>query len=83
MLRYNLFVKQVIPIPKETEKRREFAPRTRVLALFPSTTCFYQATVVVPPSQARDNNYVVIFEDDNNFERNIEASMVLEWPKHL
>ncbi|KAL2916525.1 hypothetical protein HK105_203958 [Polyrhizophydium stewartii] len=80
---YFLPSRLLIPIPKETDRRREFPVKHRVLALFPTTTCFYQASVVLPPSSTRSDHYVVIFEDDNNFERNVEARMVLEWPRHL
>ncbi|KAJ1328560.1 hypothetical protein BSLG_010292 [Batrachochytrium salamandrivorans] len=81
--RYFVAPKMLIAIPKSTGSTKEFPVKQRVLALFPSTTCFYQATVVLPPSSTLGNQYVVVFEDDNSFERNVEARMVLEWPKHM
>ncbi|KAI8918901.1 SGF29 tudor-like domain-containing protein [Entophlyctis helioformis] len=79
--RFLLPTKMLLPIPKETERRREFPVKQKVLALFPTTTCFYQATVVMAPSGTRMPQYVVIFDDDNNFERQVEAHLVLECPK--
>ena len=74
----------IIPIPKGIDTRPEFAAQKKVLALFPSTSCFYRATVVVPPSGMPRNTvpdtqrYVLIFDDDNNYERNVDSRMVLE-----
>ena len=36
------------------------------MALFPSTTSFYEATVIDPPSANDDNSYSVKFEDDDD-----------------
>ncbi|RUS24392.1 SGF29 tudor-like domain-containing protein [Jimgerdemannia flammicorona] len=65
-------IKSVIPIPNESEVRLlpEIPPNQDVLALYPGTTCFYKATVVVSPSKNKDPEYLgfykVRFEDDNN-----------------
>ncbi|RUS26331.1 SGF29 tudor-like domain-containing protein [Jimgerdemannia flammicorona] len=50
---YVLSTKSVIPIPEESEVRLlpEIPPNQGVLALYPGTTCFYKATVVVSPSK--------------------------------
>lgn len=32
-------------------KNHEFEKGTRVLAMYPETTCFYQGTVIAPPSK--------------------------------
>ncbi|OAJ41093.1 hypothetical protein BDEG_24739 [Batrachochytrium dendrobatidis JEL423] len=50
--RYFVSSKMLIQIPKDTTNIKEFSVKQKVLALFPSTTCFYQATVVLPPSLA-------------------------------
>ncbi|RUO96512.1 SGF29 tudor-like domain-containing protein [Jimgerdemannia flammicorona] len=51
--KYMVPIKSVIPIPNESEVRLlpEIPPNQDVLALYPGTTCFYKATVVVSPSK--------------------------------
>jgi SAGA-associated factor 29 len=53
-----------------------------VLALYPQTTCFYQAQVITPPSANRSNPgyYALRFEDDNNQIREVEKKMILPIP---
>ncbi|GES78921.1 SAGA-associated factor 29 homolog B isoform X1 [Rhizophagus clarus] len=63
----------VIPNPNDIRPSQEFAPNTTVLALYPSTTCFYKASVVLPPtklsSQSHQRAYLLTFEDDDNAQR--------------
>jgi len=52
----------------------EFATDKKVLALYPGTTCFYEATVVHPPSRRKKEfDYVVQFEDDEESESPVKA----------
>jgi hypothetical protein len=60
--RYSLPGRFIIPLPKmlsESSKHAEFAPNDIVLALYPGTTCFYKAKVIVPPSKVRDDKHVL------------------------
>ncbi|KAJ3079415.1 hypothetical protein HK102_003800 [Quaeritorhiza haematococci] len=50
-VRYFFPAKSIIRIPKEVTKRNEIPPNTSVLALYPGTSCFYRAVVIVTPSQ--------------------------------
>ncbi|RKP05227.1 SGF29 tudor-like domain-containing protein, partial [Thamnocephalis sphaerospora] len=63
----------------------EFPAGHIVLALYPNTTCFYKASVIVPPSKVRDprwkGQYVVRFEDDNGQDQAVPSEMVLEFPR--
>lgn len=47
--------KNVIPIPAVAEVRQlpEIPSHTDVLALYPGTTCFYNAIVITPPSKVQ------------------------------
>lgn len=37
------------------------------MALYPGTTCFYEAEVVDPPSKRkRDNDYLLVFDDEES-----------------
>lgn len=47
---------KIIPLPENVEKAREFSKGTEVLAMFPNTTAFYNASVVQPPKN------VIVFE---------------------
>ncbi|KAI9199668.1 SGF29 tudor-like domain-containing protein [Polychytrium aggregatum] len=82
---YLCSVKTIIPVPKEGERRDEFPPGYSVIALYPGSSCFYSATVMVPPSKNKDpdypGDYMVKFDDDQGFERGVEPRMVLEPPK--
>ncbi|KAJ3294538.1 hypothetical protein HK104_003502 [Borealophlyctis nickersoniae] len=77
--------KLVIPIPTEVSRKNEFPPGTDVLALYPASTCFYKAVVVLQPSKNKHSDspgtYIVKFEDDGDHERFVEASMVFKSPK--
>ncbi|KAI8329399.1 SGF29 tudor-like domain-containing protein [Chlamydoabsidia padenii] len=53
--RYMLLPRQLIPIPDRNEHRPEYPTGHLVLALYPGTTCFYKAIVMVPPTKVRLN----------------------------
>jgi len=54
-------------------KQVEFSVDKKVLALYPGTTCFYEATVVDTPSKRKkENDYLVKFEDDEESESPIK-----------
>ncbi|KAK9764069.1 hypothetical protein K7432_008748 [Basidiobolus ranarum] len=52
-MKYNLPLRNIIPLPEEytVGEIPEFGIDHVVLALYPNTTCFYKATVVLPPSK--------------------------------
>ncbi|CEG84284.1 hypothetical protein RMATCC62417_18107 [Rhizopus microsporus] len=73
-----------VPTPKEAEMAPEIPAHQEVLALYPSTTCFYRAVVISPPSKNKDiKNYKVQFEDDNDEVKQVAPEHVLEMPKTL
>ncbi len=92
--RYHVLTKYIIPIVK-TMSKKEFASGSDVLALFPASSCFYTAKVIVPPAtvtkvllfyveffqnRASPGMYLVKFEDDEDFEREVSPSMILALP---
>ncbi|KAI9019067.1 SGF29 tudor-like domain-containing protein [Hyaloraphidium curvatum] len=74
--RYVFPAKAVHPI---LPNRPEMTQGSFVLALYPGTTCFYQATILGAPSQNR-STYMVLFDDDNNETRLVERKYVLPIP---
>ncbi|CAG8525984.1 11301_t:CDS:2 [Dentiscutata heterogama] len=82
--RFIVPVKNVIAIPNPGEMRSpEFPKDSTVIALYPHTTCFYKAVVVIPPSKLtpKTSRYLLTFEDDENAERYVDAHYVLDIPK--
>ncbi|KAG2226615.1 hypothetical protein INT45_005101 [Circinella minor] len=84
--RYLLPPRNVIPVPDGRDIRHapEIGAGNDVLALYPGTTCFYKATVILPPSKHaknKDITYQVQFEDDNNELKDVQREHVLEMPK--
>ncbi|RIB08827.1 SGF29 tudor-like domain-containing protein [Gigaspora rosea] len=82
--RFIVPVKNVIAIPNSGEMRSpEFPKDSTVIALYPSTTCFYKAVVVIPPSKLtpKASRYLLTFEDDENAERYVDAHYVLDIPR--
>ena len=60
--KYSVSPHQLVPL---VSGRREFPAGSEVIALFPGSTCFYRATVVLPPSKRKKTlDYLVEFEDD-------------------
>ncbi|RKP22741.1 SGF29 tudor-like domain-containing protein [Syncephalis pseudoplumigaleata] len=70
-----------------SQRAGEFPIGHVVLALYPNTTCFYKASVTLPPSKVRDprckGQYVVQFEDDNEQAQAVPANMVLDHPGQI
>ncbi|KAL1919338.1 uncharacterized protein VTP21DRAFT_2031 [Calcarisporiella thermophila] len=81
--KYMLNPRHVLPIPNENEDYPEFAAGSDVLALYPSTTCFYKAKVITPPSKnkSKPGHYQLRFEDDNDHTQMVEDRLVLEMPR--
>ncbi|KAF9330117.1 hypothetical protein BG006_006905 [Podila minutissima] len=74
----------VIMIVDDQDAVPEFPAGHTVLALYPSTTCFYKAVVVQPPSKNKDYAtpvYRIKFDDDGGSERTAPPRMVLDMPK--
>ncbi|KAF9404035.1 hypothetical protein BGX21_003923 [Mortierella sp. AD011] len=83
-MKYQLSARSVIMIADDQEDIPEFPAGHTVLALYPSTTCFYKAIVVQPPSKNKDNPtplYRIKFDDDEGNERTAPPRMVLDMPK--
>lgn len=60
--KYSISPHQLVPL---VSGRREFPAGSEVIALFPGSTCFYRAKVVLPPSKRKKTlDYLVEFEDD-------------------
>ncbi|CAG8499304.1 5427_t:CDS:2 [Funneliformis caledonium] len=86
--RFVVPAKNVMAIPKPADIRssQEFTPNTIVLALYPGTTCFYKAAVVLSPnrlSQSPQRTYLLTFEDDDNAQRHVNIQYVLEKPPDM
>lgn len=58
----------------------ELPANSIVLALYPNTTCFYQAKVHTVPSKQGNGQYLVQFEEDDNQLREVERKYVLPLP---
>ncbi|RHZ54787.1 hypothetical protein Glove_423g23 [Diversispora epigaea] len=75
---------------KEMQELPEFPVSHLVYALYPKTTCFYKASVVVPPSKLKSrsksksqlNRYLLAFEEDDNALRYVDALYVLDISEH-
>ncbi|KAF9363178.1 SAGA HAT/Core module component [Mortierella sp. NVP85] len=83
---YSLSARSVIMIPDDQDEILEFPAGHTVLALYPSTTCFYKAVVVQPPSKSKEKDsgnplYRIKFDDDEGIERTAPPRMVLDMPK--
>ncbi|KAF9381725.1 hypothetical protein CPB97_007607 [Podila verticillata] len=81
---YTLSTRSVIMIVDDQDAVPEFPAGHTVLALYPSTTCFYKAVVVQPPSKNKDYAtpvYRIKFDDDGGNERTAPPRMVLDMPK--
>ncbi|GJJ76684.1 SAGA-associated factor 29 [Entomortierella parvispora] len=81
---YTLSARSVIMIMDDQDSVPEFPAGHTVLALYPSTTCFYKAIVVQPPSKNKDYStplYRIKFDDDEGNERTAPPRMVLDYPK--
>ncbi|KAI9009640.1 SGF29 tudor-like domain-containing protein [Gaertneriomyces semiglobifer] len=74
----------VIPILslREAARRVPFPKDHEVLALYPNTSCFYRARVVVSPPKP-GSDYIVRFEDDNEVDRPVNPPLVLDLPKNM
>ncbi|CAG8530008.1 4567_t:CDS:2 [Ambispora gerdemannii] len=78
----------IIPIPKPEQVTTEFPAKHTVLAVYPATTTFYKAVVVLPPSKTGDRpnsdekgKYLLEFEDDHGAKQPADIIHVLEYPK--
>lgn len=91
---FTLSPKDVIPLPTSLPDPNrkppvEFEKKQPVLALYPGSTCFYRATVIVPPSKRKGvNEYLVEFDEDDPVastgavpQWSVDARFVLAMPK--
>ena len=61
-VKYFVEASHIVPLEENNE---EFQVKSQVLALFPDSTCFYKAVVILPPSKMQNTDeYLVEFEDD-------------------
>ena len=85
----------VVPVPPSDRPPRvsravsvqlEFGVGRTVLALYPGTTCFYEAQVLVPPSKRRkENDYLLQFVDDEESgapQKAVPQAFVLNMPSN-
>ena len=67
---FDLPRKALVPLPKMVprnwDEQTEYAKGDMVMALFPGTTSFYEATVIDVPSSSDDRLYSLQFEDDDD-----------------
>ena len=74
------------PIPSHARTQLEFPAKSTVLALYPGTTCFYEAEVVLPPSKRRkENDYLLQFVDDEESgtpQKAVPQAFVLNMPSN-
>ncbi|KAJ3220853.1 hypothetical protein HK099_003944 [Clydaea vesicula] len=77
--RYTFPVQNIIPL---ANKKKELQPKSKCLALYPNSTCFYPATICATPAMNRDpshpNHYILQFNDDNSMERFVEENYFVE-----
>ncbi|KDN52930.1 hypothetical protein K437DRAFT_253563 [Tilletiaria anomala UBC 951] len=95
---WNTTLKAIVPLPETalTLPARDYSVGHKVLALYPDTSCFYQATVkgggpgvhkVSPKnllkkeSELLNARYQLTFEDDNDDIKSIPAYLVVERPR--
>ncbi|KAJ3077293.1 hypothetical protein HDU98_004255 [Podochytrium sp. JEL0797] len=78
--KYLFSTKQIIPIT-DSPSRPDFPEGHTVLALYPQTTCFYKAVVIVPAGRNPGRFYSVQFDDDGNVDRSVLARFCLDYPK--
>ncbi|KAH8825291.1 SGF29 tudor-like domain-containing protein [Flagelloscypha sp. PMI_526] len=91
---YPTTTKSIIPLPDPTaapgafeslERYMKFPARSTVMALYPDTTSFYRAEVIngihpLPPPNGAPH-YTLKFEDDGETSHEIQAHLVVEWPR--
>ena len=73
----------MIALPEDDVSPGPYFPAGHiVLALYPTTTCFYKALVRAPPSpNAEKKEYMLEFDGDDGKLQKVAANYVLEWPK--
>ncbi|CAG8435762.1 6220_t:CDS:2 [Diversispora eburnea] len=78
-------MKNVIELPGPGGYLQEFPRSHRVIALYPNTTCFYKASIIIPPSKQniRTQYYLISFDNDNDAVRHVDAQYVLDAPNEL
>ncbi|XP_068663139.1 SAGA-associated factor 29 homolog A isoform X2 [Aristolochia californica] len=64
--KYKLPMSRIIPFPKrgDPSSAPDFPHGRHVLAVYPSTTALYKATVVNPPRKRKTDDYLLEFDDD-------------------
>ncbi|KAG5732133.1 SAGA-associated factor 29 [Termitomyces sp. T112] len=95
---YNTTLRAIIPLPDpgaspgnpaHISSYQTFPAGATVLALYPDTSCFYRAEVIVAPKDIHPKGnppakympvYKLKFEDDDNQEHTVAAQWVVEWP---
>jgi len=98
---YNTTLRSIIPLPDPNAPSNSashqsaypvFPLSATVMALYPDTSCFYRAEVLVSPSDMHPAGrraaqgaqskpmYKLKFEDDGDQEHSVSAQLVVEWP---
>ena len=77
---YTRSFRQIIPLPTLTQvhlsKRLIFKSNTKVLAVYPATTCFYSAKIIKTPKR-ESTKYTLKFDDDGDKCMEIEAEKIV------
>ncbi len=85
---YQLKRSDVLALPKPSDMKPLIPPKTKVLALYPDTTCFYHGVVVATPVLAytvvmltrqehHKGGYAVRFEEDDDRIQTIPLAFVV------
>eukprot|EP01083_Nonionella_stella_P194491 717351_1 len=79
---YTRSFKTIVPLPTlsvvSLAKRKVFNAGERVLATYPSTTCFYAAKIIRAPKE-KQTKYSLKFEDDDDTIKDIEAEKIIPY----
>lgn len=71
-----------MPLPTLSQvslsSRTIFKHGTKVLAVYPSTTCFYSANIIKSPKTTQ-TKYTLRFDDDDGNEKHIEAENIMPY----
>lgn len=84
--KYKLPASHIIPFPKQNDPStaQDFLPGKHVLAVYPTTTALYKATVVHPRKRKTDD-YILEFDDDEEDgslpQRRVPFHKVVELPE--
>jgi SAGA-associated factor 29 len=81
---YRASLSQIVLIPRSNDALPDLHPKKRVLAMYPGTTTFYRAEVVLLKAKDLDPGLVRLrFEDEDNENTEMDVSrryVLVDWP---